>query len=326
MRAVVTGGAGFIGSHLVEALLARGDQVTCVERPETARGWVEGLPARWRPIGLDDPVALSRAFDGADFVFHLAALTEAASPADLYRINTEGTAHVLEACERQDGFAPRLVYVSSIAASGPCRNRENLDPATIPFPLSHYGNSKLLAEAVVHAHADSVPATIVRFPSVYGPRERAVLKVFRLIRHGAALTVGDWDREVSMLFVQDAVQGLIAAADSDAAVGRTYLLAHPETVTWRGFALTAAAAMGSHPVLISIPAFVARTIAVTAEVIARLSRHGAILNRDRVRELCALRWVCDPSRAIAEAGFRPAFPLERGIPETARWYRGMGWL
>jgi nucleoside-diphosphate-sugar epimerase len=326
MRAVVTGGAGFIGSHLVEALLARGDQVTCVERVGAGRGWVEGLPVDWQPIGLDDPVSIGRVFAGADIVFHLAALTEAASPADLYRVNTEGTAHVLEACERHNGSAPRLIHVSSIAAAGPCRNGENLDSATIPFPLSHYGNSKLLAEAVVHAHAESVPATIVRFPAVYGPRERAVLKVFRLIRHGAALTVGDWDREMSMLFVHDAVQGLIAAADSHAAIGRTYLVAHPETLTWRAFALTAATAMGRHPVLISIPAFVARTIAVTAEGIARLRKQAAILNRDRIRELCALRWVCDPSRAIREAGFRPAFPLERGIPETARWYRGMGWL
>lgn len=326
MRAVVTGGAGFIGSHLVEALLARGDQVTCVERIGAPRGWIEGLPVNWQPIGLEDPVLIGRVFAGADVVFHLAALTEASSPAELYRVNTEGTAHVLEACERQNGSSPRLVYVSSITASGPCRNGEDLDPATIPFPLSHYGNSKLLSEAVVHAHADSVPTTILRFPSVYGPREKAVLKVFQLVRHGAALTVGDWDREVSMLFIRDAVQGLIAAANSETAAGRTYLLAHPETVTWRGFALEVAAAIDRRPLLISIPTLVARTIAVTAEMVARIRKQAAILNRDRVRELCALRWVCDPTRAMTEAGFRPAFPLERGIPETARWYRGMGWL
>ena len=87
-----------------------------------------------------------------------------------------------------------------------------------------------------------------------------------------------------------------------------------------------AAAMDRRPILISIPKFVARTMAITAEAIARLRKQAAILNRDRVRELCAFRWVCDPSRAIAEAGFRPTFPLERGIPETARWYRGVGWL
>jgi nucleoside-diphosphate-sugar epimerase len=218
------------------------------------------------------------------------------------------------------------VYVSSLAAAGPCRNGESLGPETVPFPLSHYGNSKLLGEAVVHAHAGSVPSTIVRFPSVYGPRERAVLKMFRLIRHGAAITVGDWDREISMLYVMDAVQGLIGAATSEQAVGRTYCIAHPDTVTWREFADVVGVAMGRQPLHVSIPTCVARTIAVVSEVGARLRKRAAILNRDRVRELSQLRWVCDPSMAMAEAGFSPVYPLERGIPETARWYRGAGWL
>jgi nucleoside-diphosphate-sugar epimerase len=326
MRSVVTGGAGFIGSHLIEALIARGDEVVCIEHPGAPRGWVEGLPIRWCPVGLDDTNAIRRLAIGADVVFHLAALTEAASPADLYRVNTEGTARVLEALERRVGPPPRFVYVSSLAAAGPCRNGENLGPETIPFPLSHYGNSKLLGEAVVHAHADSVPSTIVRFPSVYGPRERAVLKVFRLVRHGAAVTVGGWDREISMLYVRDAGQGRIGAATSEQAVGRTYCIAHPETVTWREFATVAGTAMGRRPVLISIPAFAARTIAVLSELGARLRKRAAILNRDRVRELSQLRWVCDPSMAIAEAGFNPGYPLDRGIPETAAWYRGVGWL
>src|SRR5882672_139604 len=97
MRAVVTGGAGFIGSHLIEALRARGDAVVCVERPGASRRWLEGLELSYCDSGLADTSALARACDGADVVFHLAGLTEARAPADYYAVNTEGTACVLRA-------------------------------------------------------------------------------------------------------------------------------------------------------------------------------------------------------------------------------------
>lgn len=326
MRALITGGAGFIGSHLTEALLDRGDEVVCVERVGAERGWVEGLPIEWHPVGIEDEGALAELVEGVDVVIHLAALTEAQTPDDFYEVNTLGTARLLDTIERVPGLTPRFVLLSSIAAIGPCRNGDSLDPSTVPFPLSHYGNSKLLAEAVVHAHADSVPSTIIRFPSVYGPRERAVLKFFQFVKRGAAVTVGGWDREVSMIYVDDAVRGLIAAAESDRAPGRTYLLAHPEVVTWRGFAEQTARALEKRPVLVSMPEAAARLIARGAEGVAKLRRRAAILNRDRLREMTAARWVCDPSRAVAEIGFEPRYPLERGIPETAAWYRRMSWL
>lgn len=326
MRALITGGAGFIGSHLSEALVERGDEVVCVERPGAKRGWVEDLPLAWHPIGIEDGDALTGLLEGVDVVFHLAALTEARSPDDFYEVNTLGTARVIEAIERVGRPAPRFLLLSSIAAVGPCRNGDRLDPGTVPFPLSHYGNSKLLAEAVVHAHADTLPATIIRFPSVYGPRERAVLTFFRLVKRGAALTVGSWDREVSMIYVEDAVQGLIAAATSEGAAGRTYLIAHPEVVTWRAFAEETAGALDKRPLLVSIPELAARGVARGAECLARARKRAAILNRDRLREMTAARWVCDPSRAISEIGFAPRYPLRRGVPETADWYRRMSWL
>src|SRR5207245_2936484 len=212
MRAVVTGGAGFIGSHLIEALVARGDEVVCVERPGAPRRWLEGLDLSYRDSGLDNGRALSAAFAGADVVFHLAGLTEARAPRDFYAVNTEGTARVFRAAAAHNGRAPRVVLMSSLAALGPCRNGDRLSPDTVPYPISHYGHSKLLAEAIAHAFADRVPATIIRPTSVYGPRERGVLKLFRLVRRGVALTVGSWDREVSLVHVADLVRARHAAA------------------------------------------------------------------------------------------------------------------
>ena len=326
MRVAVTGGAGFIGSHLIEALVGRGDEVVCVERAGAPRRWIERLPLAYRETGLDDVGALIAAFEGADVVFHLAGLTQARSAAEYYAVNTEGTAQVLRAAAGHNGSAPRVVLMSSLAAIGPCRNGDLLSPDSVPSPLSHYGHSKLLAEAVMHAYADRVPTTILRLPSVYGPRERAVHALFRLVQHGVALTVGSWDREVSLLYVKDLVQGLIAAATAPGAVGRTYCLAHPEPVTWAEFARAVGRAVGRDPVLLSVPPALARVIAVAAEAWAAVRRGAAVFNRERVREIRQHRWVCDPSRAIAELGFRPQYPVARGVAETAAWYREAGWL
>jgi nucleoside-diphosphate-sugar epimerase len=326
MRVVVTGGAGFIGSHLIEALVARGDQIRCVERPGSRLGWLEQQPVEFTPIGLESTDRLRQAFDGAQVIYHLAALTEARVPADFYAVNTEGTRRVLQAAAAAGPAAPRVILLSSLAALGPCRAGEPLSPDSVPCPLSHYGQSKLLAEAMVHAFADRVPATILRFPSVYGPRERGVLKFFRMVHNGFAVSIGRWDREVSMLYVRDAVQALLAAAQCDRAAGRTYCVAHPDPVTWGGFADAAGRAVGRVPLRITVPAGVARVVAVAAEGVARVRRQAAILNRERVRELTQARWVCDPTRAIRELGFRAQVDVERGSAEAVAWYREARWL
>jgi nucleoside-diphosphate-sugar epimerase len=325
MRTIVTGGAGFVGSHLVERLIARGHDVLCIERPGARRGWIEGQPVAWDDGGLGDVDHLCRLFQDADAVFHLAALTEARSEDEFYSVNTEGTSHVMEAAASVSR-PPRVVFMSTLAAMGPCRGDQNLTPDTVPYPLSVYGHSKLLAEAVVHAYSDRVPATILRFPSVYGPRERAVLKLFRMVAHGFAITVGGWERELSLVYVDDAVSGLIAAATSDEAVGRTYIIAHPESVTWSQFASAVAKEVGRTPVLVSLPAAAARVAALCVEGVSRARGRAAILNRDRVRELAQRRWVCDPASAIRQIGYRPLFPVRVGVPRTAAWYREVNWL
>lgn len=324
MRTVVTGGAGFVGSHLVEALLARGDEVVCVERPGARRAWIEGLPVTFADVGLEDPEALDRLLAGAGVVYHLAALTTAARPADYYAVNAEGTASIMAAASRA-ARPPRVVLMSSLAAAGPCRNGDLLSDRTVPYPLSHYGQSKLIAEAVVRAYGERVPHTILRFPPVYGPRDRAVLIMFRLVRRGVALTVGGWDREVSLVYVADAVRALIAAGGG-AGEGGLYTVAHPRPITWRQFAIRVGDTLHRSPSLVAVPRRVAVAVAVAAEAAAAASGRAAILNRQKVRELTQKRWVCDGRRAARELGVEPAFPIERGVPATARWYEEAGWI
>jgi len=329
LRAIVTGGTGFIGSHLIEALLARGDDVVCVGRPGggRARGWLAQLPVGYADVGVHDAGRLARHLEGADVVFHLAGRNHARSAAQLYSLNTDGTACVVRAAALHGAAAPHVLFASSIAAAGPCRDGESLSPDSTPAPLSCYGRSKILAEAILHAFADRVPTTIVRLPSVYGPRDRGLFKLFRLIQRGVALTIGSWDREVSLIHVSDLVQGLLVASRRRAEPsGRIYYLAHPEPVTWRAFARAAGAALGRDPLLVSVPGWLARAVALAFETVAALRHTSSSVNRERMLEIAQQRWVCDPSRAITELAFTPRITIAQGIPETVAWYRDARWL
>jgi nucleoside-diphosphate-sugar epimerase len=183
-----------------------------------------------------------------------------------------------------------------------------------------------MAEEVVHAWADRVPATILRLPSVYGPRESGVLEFFRLVHRGLALTVGRWDRELSMLFVGDAVQGIIAAGTAPNTIGLTYCLAHPVPVTWTAFARAVGQALGRRPRMVSLPRAAGWVIARTAEAWARLRGRAALLNVEKLREMIQPRWVCDPRPAMQDFQFHPAVAIGPGAALTAEWYRKAGWL
>jgi nucleoside-diphosphate-sugar epimerase len=326
MRAVVTGGAGFIGSHLVEHLLARGDEVICIEHAHADATWVGDLPIDYRDHGVERTAQLRAALDGTDVVFHLAGLTQARRSSEYYAVNTEGTARVLEAASQLGSRAPRIILASSLAAVGPGQLGKPITLADVPRPLSHYGRSKLLAEVMMRAYRDSVPGVILRLPAVYGPRERAVLTFFRMVERGIALTVGEWSREVSMLYVSDLVDGFVAAASNPDAAGQTFHLAHPEPLSWRQFAEVVARELDRDPVLVSVPQAIARVVALGAEAGALVRRSAAILNRDRIREIFQPGWVCDVSLAIERLGFRPRYPLKDGVHATATWYREAGWI
>ncbi len=326
MKSLVTGAAGFVGSHLVEQLLERGDEVVAVERPGAPRRWLQGLDIDYHDCGLHRTQELRAAMRGVQVVYHLAALTEARRPQDCYAVNTIGTANVVQAAADSAGAPPRVVFMSSLAAVGPARPGLMLDSDSVPMPLSHYGRSKLQAEALLHAYADRVPAVICRFPAVYGPRDRAVLKLFQMVSHGVAFTVGPWHRQVSLVHVMDAVAGLVRAGVSPHAPGRTYCIAHPTPATWGEFVTAVALVLDRNPRRFALSVGTAHAVAVAAEAVAMVRRRAANLNRDRVRELAQTGWVCDVAAAMGELSYNPRFPLLAGVGHTADWLRREQWL
>ncbi len=322
MKTLVTGATGFVGGHLAEALRRRGDEVTALARSPAKAAALAPLGIRVVAGDLHDRAALRQAVEGQDVVYHVAGAIAARSEADFLVANRDGTRNVLEAAERAD--APRLVFVSSMAAAGPTIRGRPLRGDELPRPVTAYGRSKLAAEQVVTA--SPVAWSIVRPPMVYGPRDLEVLKVFRLARFGIAPVLGDGTQELSAVHGADLADALIAVGTSAAAVRRTYYACHPEVFTGAELARAIGQAMGRSPAVLRVPATIGRGVLMLTEAAARLAGQTTILTADKANEFFQPAWTGDPAPLTRDTGWRAARDLRTGLRETYQWYRTAGWL
>jgi nucleoside-diphosphate-sugar epimerase len=322
VKALITGGTGFVGSRLADALRARGDDVTALVRSPRKAAALESLGVRIVQGDLDDSAALERGADGQDVVYHVAGAVAALGEADFLRANRDGTANLLAACLRTG--APRFVLVSSMAAGGPAPRGAPLDGSAPPRPVTAYGRSKLAGEELVRRSA--LPWTIVRPPTVYGPRDVEVLKVFKLARLGLGPVFGDGTQELSVVHVFDLAAALIAAATSSASVGKTYYACHPEIITSAGLVRAVGEAMGRRLIRIPVPRVAGRALLAVTGGAAALRQRPTILTADKANEFFQAAWTGDPSELMRDTGWRAEFDLRSGLADTYRWYRSAGWL
>lgn len=321
MKALVTGATGFVGSHLVEALVRRGDDVTALVRSPGKATLLNTLGVRQVQGDLHNRDALRTAAGGQDVIYHVAGLIAARNEAEFLHGNRDGTANLLEAA--QAGGAPRFVLVSSMAAGGPSPRGRPLKGSEPSAPVTQYGRSKLAGEEVVRAGA--LPWTIVRPPMVYGPRDHEVLKVFKLA--GAFTPVfGDGSQELSAVYGPDLAESLIAAGTSGNTVGKTYYACHPEVFRSGDFVRKVGATMGRTVRIIPLPRWLAVGALSITGTAARLAGKATILTTDKAHEFFQPAWTGDPAPLMRDSGWTPLHNLETGLAATAAWYREQGWL
>lgn len=321
MRAFVTGGTGFLGTHLVTALVARGDEVTCLVRsPAKAalRGWSGVRLVRG---DLDNAAALQDGCAGADVIYHLAGLIAARNLDEFMRANRDGTARVMDAVPQT---LRRFVLVSSIAAAGPTLPGVVIDETRPPNPVTPYGKSKLAGEVLLQNA--SFPWTVVRPPVVYGEWDEALLRLFKLARGGIVPLFGDGSQELSVIYGADVADALIAAATSERTAGRIYFATHPAITTARKLAEAVGHAVGKTLRFVPLPIPVARAAMWTIGSLARLVGRASVVSSERAAEFLAPAWTCRADALRADTGWQARVDLTTGLGRTAAWYRREGWL
>ena len=322
MRAAVTGGTGFVGSHLVDALLERGDRVQAQVRDPRKAADLARRGVALVEGDLDDEAALARAFDGAEVVFHVAGLIKALEPGEYFRVNAGGTERALTAARRVG--ARRMVLVSSQAAGGPGwrdRPRREEDP---PAPVSPYGASKLAAERIALGATDGPEVAVVRPCVVYGPRDQALRPLFKLCALGVAPRLPA-NPAVSLIHARDLARLMLLAGDAPRASGRVYFGCGPAAGVDELIGLIGAG-MARKPIRIPAPAVALVAAGIGADVLSSLTRTPRPFGRQKALEMLRTSWWCSGERAERELGFRAAIDHAEGLADTARWYRAAGWI
>jgi nucleoside-diphosphate-sugar epimerase len=300
MKLAVTGGTGFVGSHLIDVALSNGHEVVALtrrEQPERARlSWVGG--------SLEDTDALERLVDQADAVIHVAGVINA-NAVGFKKGNVAGTLAMLAAATA--GGVRRFVHVSTLAAREP--------------KLSQYGASKARAEELVHG--SGLDWAIVRPPAVYGPGDKETLELFRMAKLGVMLMpprgrmsvihVDDLARLLIALAMQNAPSNVLVEPDDSKAGGWTH----------REFGRALGQAVGTSPAIIAAPGLFLR-VAARADQLFRGPR--AKLTVDRAAYFSHRNWVVEPKRGCPPQLWQPQIPTADGLAQTAEWYRDKGWL
>ncbi len=328
MKALVTGGTGFVGSHVVRALVDDGASVRVLARAGSDRRALAGLPVEIVTGDLAEPGSLTGALSGVEVLYHVAADYRlwAPDPAVLYLVNVEGTRALLRAAEAA-GVA-RVVYTSSVGALGlPPDGRPGTEttPVRLEDMVGDYKRSKFLGEREAEAAAArGLPVVIVNPSAPVGPWDWKPTPTGRMLvdylrgRMPAYLDTG-----LNLVHVRDVARGhLLAAARGRA--GERYILGHAEgNLGLRAIFERLAPYTGVPAPRVRLPYRAALALAGGAELVARLSGTEPLVAKTAVR-MAAKRMFFDPSRAVRELGL-PQTPVDQALRDAVDWFWAHGY-
>ncbi len=323
---LVTGGTGFVGGNLVEALLKRGCSVTCLVRNAGKTPMLRKPGVRLVIGDLSDTGSLRKAVRGVDTVFHIAGAIKALKREHYMEANRFGTRRLLEAVADINPNLNRFVHMSSLSAAGPSKNGQKLREDEEPNPISWYGESKLESEREVLNFAAAFPVTILRPSAVYGPRDMETLQIFRMIQWGCLFTPGRSSRQFSLIHVEDLSEACFLAAVNNTSSGEIFYISRPEVYSWEDVGNAIALAMAKKYVRIPFPQWIATGAGMAGDLWSGLTGRPATVNSRKIEELLQPFWLCDSSKSLHNIGFIPSISLDRGIKETVSWYRNRGFL
>jgi nucleoside-diphosphate-sugar epimerase len=323
---LVTGGTGFVGSHLVELLVSRGHEVTCLVRDPGNIKWLKDQQVQLVKGDCSDPASLEAAVQNAATVYHVAGLTKAARRRDYYKVNHIGTRNILEACARHGRNIQKFIVVSSLAAAGPAQADRPVKAEDAPHPVSDYGRSKLLAEEETLKFKDRFPVVILRPSAVYGPRDTDVYELFRWAAKGFILDMSGSERFLNWCYVKDLAEALVMAGERSVPSGSIYFVAEDRIHSMTGFQKALQESGGVIAKVIKVPVWTGYLIGLISEAAGLLSGRASIINRQKVREAAQQYWTCDLEKIQADLGFRATTSLEQGLALTWKWYREKGWI
>jgi len=323
MKAFVTGGTGFIGSHLVDRLLKnQNDEIRCLVRSNDK--WLQDKDIVRVKGNLHDLTALRDGLEDVDVIYHIAGVVKAPNQKIYDQANVAATENILRLAMKLG--IPKLIVLSSLAASGPSFSHPVTEEDPL-MPVTSYGESKKrMEEMIANVADDSISVTIIRPPAVYGPREEQIFSVFQMASWRLFPIIDDGrNSRVSLIHVRDLVDGILLAADEKKPGIETYFISSEELYTWEQIRQATAEVFGKKLYAVKVSPRLVEIAGNIAETSASLIGRYPVINRDKAREL-GMQWTCSVEKAKSRLGFRQKTDLLKGLAETIHWYKKHHWL
>ena len=305
MRGVValTGATGFIGSAITRKLVKEGWRVRALIRTSSRQPWLEGIAIQWIHGTLESIEHLDSLVGDADAVVHCAGTLRGITDADFYPVNVEAVSQLAQIAAVRNP-APRFLLISSLAAREPS--------------LSAYAASKRMGEIALSKMAGGSAWTVLRPPAVYGPGDRALLPLFRLMRRGIVPLLGRTDARFSLLYVEDLAEAVVKWLVSESRESRVFELddGHPGGYSWCEIAETFERLRGKSAFRFHVSELPMNVAANLNQVAASLIGYAPMLTPGKVREIRHPDWVCDNSMFCQAANWAPTVCLEEGLRAT----------
>jgi len=330
MRILVTGGTGFLGGHLVQALLEGGHEVRALVRRGSNVGGLKGAELVYGD--LTEPDSLRQAVEGVEAVYHLAAIRDKwGTPYQAYyAVNVKGTQNLLDA---SIGRVDKFVYCSTTGVAqypGNLQADESLPYSTDGHGQYCYHHTKALAEQLTleYAHQGWVPATVVRPTIAYGPGDTwgMMTRLVTMLAKRRFALVGDGRNHLHLVYVDDVVRAFLLAGESSKSVGQVYIIAGPSLITLNNLVAKVCALLGIKPPRWHIPVKIAKAAGWMLEGAYVIKGKLGIstlgetpfLTRDKVDTLAVNRGFSS-AKGQRELGYHPIVDYDEGLRRTVEW-------
>nr|WP_298684730.1 SDR family NAD(P)-dependent oxidoreductase [uncultured Dongia sp.] len=309
----LTGATGFVGAATVHHLAQAGWRVRILTRrmPQAAL-----MPDHRIDVvlgDLDDRASLERLVTGCDAIVHSAGLVRALTPLEFFRVNEQGTAHLLEAAATAAPTA-RFVHISSLAAREP--------------QLSPYASSKHAAEAKLAALAGARDWIALRPPAVYGPGDHELLLLFKAAKLGLLAYPAELGARVSTIHVEDLAAAVVKFCENANYSHRIIELDDEKSGghDWPEIVRILGQCFGRQPLAWRLPRPLMTPIAAAVTLFSNLSGRPQVLSTHKLGELYHPDWVAKGPKLSSMVNWAPRFDLAKGFADTLRWYRSQSLL
>jgi len=321
LKALVTGGHGFIGSFLVEKLLKENFSVRCLVRKTSDLRWIKDLPVELITGDITESQTLPHAVEGVDYIYHIAGAIKGTTREKFFSTNCQGTLNLAEVSQKYNPNLKRFIFTSSIAATGPTSGTQKPTEDTPCHPVSNYGQSKWEAEKLLKEKFPTLPLTIIRPPIVYGPRDENFLKFFQFAKRGFFPVPPPYERYYSIVYVKDLVEGIYTASQAEVAKGKIYFIANPEFYSFESMARHLSRPFKKEPRFFYVPYWGVRFLALLGDLYVYVTKKETMLTTKKVPEIMASSWICSSEKAWRDFHFKTQVPLSQGMEETVQWLK-----